>query len=79
MNDTNTQPEASQNPDYRAVYVIFDEYAPLIYKYVGGFCHDPEEAEGIFGDVFAHLLEKTSLRKRPPSDARINMYRMEKA
>jgi len=59
-----------------AVSAIFDEYAPLIYKYVGRFCHDFQETDRITGDVFTLYLEKTSLRKRPPSDPRITLYRI---
>ena len=76
MNDSFAQTEANRNPDYSALFAIFDEYAPLIYNYVGGFCHAPEQTESITGDVLAQFLEKTSLWKRPPSDAPISLYRM---
>ena len=76
MNDKNAPLEEPQKPDYRVLAAIFDEYALVIYQYVVRFCHDPMEAERIFGDVFVQLLEKIAIRKRPPSDPRIPLYRI---
>jgi len=76
MNGPFAQPKVPQNPDYRAVSTIFDEYAPLVHKYVGRFCQDPEEEDSITGDVFVQYPEKLSLRKRPPSDPRISLSRI---
>ena len=61
--------------DKNALNVIFDEYAPLIHKYAGRFCLDSNEVDSIFGNVFVQYLGKLSLRKRPPSDPRITLYR----
>jgi len=62
--------------DENALNAIFNEYALIIHQYVVCFCHDSQEADRIFGDVFVQLLEKLSLRKRPPFDPRITLYRI---
>ena len=76
MNDKNAPLEEPQKPDDRVLAAIFYEYALIIHQYVVRFCHDPMEAERIFGDVFVQFLEKIAIRKRPPSDPRIPLYRI---
>jgi DNA-directed RNA polymerase specialized sigma24 family protein len=75
MNDTNAQPEDPRNSYTSTFSAIFDKYALIIHGYVVRFCHDPEEADRIVGDVFTQFLEKLSLRKRPSSNPRIILYR----
>lgn len=66
--------KAAQKLDEAALTMIFDEYAPAIYKYVLRLSHDPIEADNIVGDVFSQLLEQFAAGKGPRTNLRSYLY-----
>jgi RNA polymerase sigma-70 factor (ECF subfamily) len=74
MKDTNTQPQASQNPDPKDMTAAFDQFAPALYKYALLLCHDPSLADNIVGDAFAQLLGQWKTGKDPRPRVRTYLY-----
>jgi len=66
--------KAAQKLDEDALTMIFDEFAPAIYKYVLRLSRDPIEADNIVGDVFSQLLEQFAAGKGPRTNLRSYLY-----
>ena len=62
--------------DHDALAVVFDRYAPILYKYALRLCHDPVEADQIVGDVFARFLEKLSAGQGPRTNVRSYLFQI---
>lgn len=73
-NDAVALLKAAQKLDEDALTMIFDEYAPAIYKYVLRLSRDPIEADNIVGDVFSQLLEQFAAGKGPRTNLRSYLY-----
>jgi RNA polymerase sigma-70 factor (ECF subfamily) len=65
---------ASLDPD--ALSVIFDEYAPAIYKYLLRLGLHTQEADQIVGDVFVRLLEKFADGAGPRTNLRSYLFQI---
>lgn len=68
--------EAARHGNTDAVGQIFDRFAPVLFRYAMGLCHDPAEADQIVGDVFAQLLEHLSEGRGPRSNFRAYLYQV---
>jgi len=66
--------EAVGSLDKDALESIFDEYAPILYKYLLRLGLGSQEADQIVGDVFARLLEKISEGKGPRTNLRAYLF-----
>jgi RNA polymerase sigma-70 factor (ECF subfamily) len=62
--------------DEDTLTAIFDQFAPVIYRYALRLCHDPALADNIVGDAFAQLLEQFATGKGPRSDPRLYLYQI---
>jgi RNA polymerase sigma-70 factor (ECF subfamily) len=60
--------------DQDALALVFEQYAPLVYKYVLRMCHDPQEADDVVGDVFSRLLSRLVEGKGPRENLRSYLY-----
>ncbi len=74
MKDESAVLTAAGSLDHEALTVIFDEYAPAIYKYLLRLGVDSQEADQIVGDVFARLLEKLTEGKGPRTNLRSYLF-----
>jgi len=68
--------EAAGSLDPEALEVIFDEYAPALYKYLLRLGIGPQEADQAVGDVFVRLLEKFSEGKGPRTNLRSYLFQI---
>ncbi len=68
--------DAARQGDSSALGQIFDRFAPVLFRYAMGLCHDAAEADQIVGDVFAHLLEHMSEGRGPRSNFRSYLYQV---
>jgi len=55
---------------------IFDEYAPILYKYLLRLGVGSQEADQTVGDVFARLLEKLAEGKGPRTNIRAYLFQI---
>jgi RNA polymerase sigma-70 factor, ECF subfamily len=62
--------QAARRLDPEALTIIFDRYAPELFKYVYLLCLDEEEADNVVGDTFSILLEQFSSGKSPEANLR---------
>jgi len=62
--------------DGSALATIFDQYAPLLYKYTLRLCGDPAEADDVVGDVFAQLLNHLKHGRGPRDNLRSYLYQI---
>lgn len=62
--------------DSEALTVIFEEYAPAIFKYLLRLGTSAQEADQVVGDVFARLLEKISEGKGPEKNLRSYLFQI---
>lgn len=76
MKDESAVIAAAGSLDQEALIVIFDEYAPAIYKYLLRLGVFPQEADQIVGDVFARLLEKIADGKGPNKNLRAYLFQI---
>jgi RNA polymerase sigma-70 factor (ECF subfamily) len=60
--------------DQDALALVFERYAPLVYKYVLRLCHDPQEADDVIGDVFSRLITRLTEGKGPRENLRSYLY-----
>jgi RNA polymerase sigma-70 factor (ECF subfamily) len=67
---------AAKKLDKDGLIVIFDTYAPAIYKYALRLCNDPVDSDNIVGDVFSLLLEKCVSGKGPVTNLRSYLYQI---
>ena len=66
--------EAISSLDQEALEAVFEEYAPILYKYLLRLGQGPQEADQIVGDVFVRLLEKLSEGKGPRKNLRSYLF-----
>ena len=55
---------------------IFDEYAPILYKYLLRLGVGSQEADQTVGDVFARLLDKLAEGKGPRTNVRAYLFQI---
>jgi len=67
---------AATSLDQEALSMIFDEYAPALYKYQLRLGVGPQEADQNVGDVFVRLLEKIKEGKGPRSNLRSYLFQI---
>jgi len=76
MRDETAVIAAAGSLDSEALAAIFDEFAPVIYKYLLRLGVSAQEADQIVGDVFARLLEKLSEGKGPRKNLRSYLFQI---
>src|SRR6266496_2378369 len=76
MTDDSALLQAAKNLDKDGLTVIFDTYAPAIYKYALRLCQDPIDSDKIVGDVFSLLLEQFVSGKGPVTNLRSYLYQI---
>lgn len=74
MQDERAVTTAAGSLDRNTLGAIFEEYAPLIYKYLLRLGVYPLEADQVVGDVFARLLEKIAEGKGPRKNIRSYLF-----
>ncbi|HLP82128.1 MAG TPA: sigma-70 family RNA polymerase sigma factor [Nitrosomonas sp.] len=67
---------AAKTLDKDGLTIIFDMYAPAIYKYALRLCRDPIKADNIVGDVFSQLLEQCARGKGPVTNLRSYLFQI---
>ena len=67
---------AVRNMDADALAMVFDLYAPAIYKYSLRHSRNPFLADQIVGDVFEKLLERLAQGNGPVSNLRSYLFEM---
>jgi len=68
--------KAARELDGTALATIFDQYAPILYKYSLRLCGDPAEADDVVGDVFAQLLNHLKQGSGPRDNLRSYLYQV---
>jgi RNA polymerase sigma-70 factor (ECF subfamily) len=68
--------QAAKKLDREALTIIFDTYAPGIYKYALRLCHDPVDSDNIVGDVFSKLLEQCAAGKGPMTNLKSYLFQI---
>ena len=68
--------KAARELDQKALAVIFDLYAPAIYRYALRLCQDPVEADNVVGEVFTRLLDQLAGGKGPHTKLRSYLYQI---
>ena len=74
--DDTTLLMAIRNMDKDALATVFDCYAPILYKYAFRLCGNPDEADGIVGDVFSELLDHLKRGKGPRENLRSYLFQI---
>jgi RNA polymerase sigma-70 factor (ECF subfamily) len=74
MRDEKTLLDAVGSMDKEALGEVFDEYAPILYKYMLRLGLGQQEADHSVGDVFARLLEKVAEGKGPRTNLRAYLF-----
>lgn len=60
--------------DADALTAVFEQYAPLVFKYSLRLCRDPQEADDVVGEVFSRLLDALTQGKGPQKNLRSYLY-----
>ena len=68
--------KADGSLDEEALGGIFDEYAPILFKYLLRLGLGSQEADQTVGDVFVRLLEKVSEGKGPKTNIRSYLFQI---
>jgi RNA polymerase sigma-70 factor, ECF subfamily len=68
--------QAARKLDKEGLTIIFDTYAPAIYRYALRFCHDPVHSDNIVGDVFSQLLEHCAVGKGPVTNLKSYLFQI---
>lgn len=68
--------EAIKSLDHDAIVMVFDCYAPSLYKFALRLCANPSEADDIVGDVFAELLKQLKKGEGPRENLRSYLYQI---
>ena len=74
MKDESDLLKAAKSLDQDALALIFDEFAPAIFKYLLRLGVGSQEADQITGDVFARLLEKIKEGQGPRKNLRSYLF-----
>ena len=76
MKDETAVIAAAESLDQDALSAIFDEYAPILFKYLLRLGVSSQEADQIVGDVFVRLLEKLDEGKGPRTNLRSYLFQI---
>jgi RNA polymerase sigma-70 factor, ECF subfamily len=76
MMDESALLQAARKLDQEGLTIIFDTYAPAIYRYALRLCHDPVESDNIVGDVFSKLLEHCAAGKGPVTNLKSYLFQI---
>lgn len=76
MVDDSAMLEAARKLDRTALAAIFEQYAPVLYKYALRLTGDPAEADDVVGDVFSQLIDHFSRGKGPRDNLRAYLYQI---
>jgi RNA polymerase sigma-70 factor, ECF subfamily len=76
MDEFATLLKAARHLDKDALATIFDQYSPVLYKFVSRLIHDPVLSDQIVADVFVRLVEELSIGKGPRTSIRSYLYRI---
>lgn len=68
--------KAASSLNQDALESIFDEFAPVLYKYLLRLGLGSQEADQTVGDVFVRLLEKLSKGKGPRTNLRAYLFQI---
>lgn len=68
--------KAIRNLDQDALTDVFDQYAPLLYKYALRLCGNPDEADDIVGHVFSELLRHLKIGNGPRDNLRAYLFQI---
>ena len=68
--------KAAKRLDQETLSLIFDMYAPAIYRYSFRLCHDSIKSDTIVGEVFAQLLEELAAGEGPLTNLRCYIYQI---
>ena len=74
MSEAQIDLSAAVKVDEDALTAIFDQYAPVLYRYALRLCADPNAADQIVGDVFSRLLDKVEEGKGPKDNLRAYLF-----
>jgi len=72
--DDNALLKAIGNLDPEALTSVFEDFAPILFKYVLRLVRNPEEADDVVGEVFARLLNQLQAGKGPRENLRAYLY-----
>ncbi len=72
--DDKTLLRALWNLEREALTMVFEQYAPLVYKYALRTCHSPIEADDVVGEVFSRLVNGLSKGNGPRENLRAYLY-----
>jgi RNA polymerase sigma-70 factor, ECF subfamily len=76
MMDESALLQAARELDKEGLTIIFDTYAPAIYRYALRLCHDPVDSDNIVGDVFSKLLEHCAAGKGPVTNLKSYLFQI---
>ena len=76
MNEKGSDFGTVEKLDGNALTELFDQYAPILYRYALRLSGNPQEADQIVGDVFSRLIEKLVEGKGPSSNVRAYLFQM---
>jgi len=68
--------EAIRNLDQDALAAVFDQYAPILFKYAMHLCGNADEADDIVGHVFSELLRHLKKGKGPRDNLRAYLFQI---
>ena len=68
--------EAIRRLDQDAIVIVFDRFAPILYKYAMRLCGNSTEADDIVGDVFLELLKHLKKGEGPRENLRSYLYQI---
>lgn len=68
--------KAIRNLDQDALSALFDQYAPILYKYALHLCGNPDEADDIVGHVFSELLRHLKKGTGPRDNLRAYLFQI---
>jgi len=71
-----TARDAAQDKVQESLAAVFDQYAPLLYRYALRLCRDQIMADQIVGDVFSQLLERLAAGEGPQTNLRAYLYQI---
>jgi RNA polymerase sigma-70 factor (ECF subfamily) len=74
--DDATLLEAIRNLHQDALTAVFDQYAPILYKYALRLCRCPDEADDIVGHVFSELLKHLKKGTGPRDNLRAYLFQV---
>ena len=74
--DEITRLEAIRKLDQDALTSVFDEYAPIIFRYALRLCGSPDEADDIVGHVFSELLKHLQRGLGPRNNLRSYLFQI---